>query len=124
MVDLSPFQIIVLVIGSFLLLSTWIAKIRGDATLWDAIRWSVVWGALCYLAIDPKITNRIASIVGVSSGRFFILYCAVIFLSCCLVLVYARTRRLSREITLLVREVAIKREDEAKAAKAKDTPTA
>lgn len=113
--ELSNFRILVLLIGSFLLLSTWFAKIRGQATFGDALRWSVVWAAMCYLAIDPKISNKIADKLGIDSGRFLILYCAVIFLSCCLVLVYARTRRLSREITLLVREVAIQRGDEAKA---------
>ncbi|MFT7616958.1 MAG: hypothetical protein ACI97A_000588 [Planctomycetota bacterium] len=122
--QLSYFRIIVLLIGSFLFLSTWIAKFRGQASLGDALRWSVVWGAMCYLALDPSISNRIASAVGIDSGRFLVLYCAVIFLSCCLVLVYARTRRLSREITLLVREVAIQREDEAKTDQAKDGKTA
>ncbi len=110
--ELGYFRTALLVMGCLLLLSTWIAKIRGRATIWQALRWSVVWGALCYVSVYPRITNKIAKDIGVGSGRFLVLYCSVIFLSCALVLVYARTRRLSREITLLVREVAIQREGE------------
>lgn len=122
--ELSVFRIILLVIGGFLLLSTWFAMAKGKTSLGGALRWSVVWSALCYLAINPKITNQIARSVGIDSGRFLVLYCAVIVLACGIVIVYARTMRLSREITLLVREVAIQREDENQAASPKDTKTA
>ncbi len=121
--QLSVFRIIVLLVGGVLLLGTWIAKAKNRASLGDAIRWSLIWVAMCSLAVFPKVSNTIARKLGIDSGRFLVLYCAVVFLSCCLVLVYARTRRLSREITLLVREVAIQREDEEKAGVRKNGKT-
>ena len=109
---LSYFRATVLVIGGILFLTTWIAMARRRATFGEALRWSLLWLGVCVMAVYPRITNKIAHALGVDSGRFLILYCAVIVLAGCLVMVYARTRRLSREITLLVREVAMQREDE------------
>ncbi len=112
-VNFNLLQILVFSFGLLLLLSTWYAYARGRAGLGEAIRWSLLWSAICFFALMPHLSNKIARKVGIDSGRFLVLYIAVIVLFACLVLLYARTRKLSREITQLVREIAIQRGHEA-----------
>ncbi|MCB9834340.1 MAG: DUF2304 domain-containing protein [Planctomycetes bacterium] len=110
---LNVLQIIVFSIGAFLLLTTWYAKIRGRASLGEALRWSVVLLAVCSFALFPKLSTRLAVFLGYNNGRFLALYASVIVLFVCVVLLYSRTRKLSREITLLVRQIAIQRGHDA-----------
>ena len=79
----------------------------------EALRWSVVLLAVCSFALFPKLSTRLAVFLGYNNGRFLALYASVIVLFVCVVLLYSRTRKLSREITLLVRQIAIQRGHDA-----------
>jgi len=71
----------------------------------------VVWGALLLAAaaaiLWPDFTTTVARAIGIQRGADLILYCAVVFLTTGMAVLYLRVRQMRREITLLTRHIAI-----------------
>ena len=57
----------------------------------------------------PDLTNTIAHKLGVGRGADLVYYLCILFFSFALMKLYARTRRLEKQITALIREDALKK---------------
>lgn len=80
---------------------------------WLAL-WSILWLAVILVAIAPQTTDLIAQTVGVQRGADLLVYTAVVVLVYGLYRLYVRMMRVEREITELVRKVAIDNAKEPK----------
>ncbi len=58
--------------------------------------------------IRPGVTKIIANALGIGRGADLLLYCTVVAMMVGFLMIYARMRRLRREMTLLVRHLAIR----------------
>lgn len=107
-----PFQALALTILAVLLVLTIGAAIFKKATKREAVFWSFVWltGAVAILRYDLSMT--IARKLGIGRGADLLLYCSVGVMMVGFMMVYIRLRRLRREITLLVRHLALKEASE------------
>ena len=56
----------------------------------------------------PEITTKIAHLLGIRRGADLVLYCSVVVMLVGFLVVYIRMRRLQRELTLIVRHLAIR----------------
>jgi hypothetical protein len=104
---MNVFQVIVICVLGFLFVVDVIALMRGWLTRKEAF----VWGGVCFvtaMAIDrPQWIQKIARALGIGRGADLILYCAVVITMIGFWMVYVRLRALRREMTLLVRHLAI-----------------
>ena len=109
---LNSFQILLLIVLALLLGGSVTAMLRG----WAGRREGAVWGMLCLTAavatIWPKLTGRVADVLGIGRGADLVFYCAVVVMMIGFWATYMRLRFLRRELTLLVRHIAILQAEE------------
>ncbi len=109
---LNSFQILLLIVLGLLLTGSVAAMLRG----WATRREGTVWMMLCMTAavatLWPELTGRIADVLGIGRGADLVFYCAVVVMMIGFWVTYMRLRYLRRELTLLVRHLAILQAEE------------
>lgn len=113
---MTAFQIILLIAAGLMLLLTGYAMITRPSSRPLLAFWMLVWIAAIVAASVPDMTTKVAQALGIERGKDLLLYCAVMFMLIGFFMLYARLRAVRRELTLLVREIAIQRADESGAA--------
>lgn len=109
---LNGFQWSALIVIALLFGVTIHAWFRGGARR-DRLFWAVVWLAAGTAIAWPRSTVLIAHALGIGRGADLVLYCAVLAMMIGFLMVYARLQRLSREITLLTRHIALRESEGA-----------
>lgn len=69
--------------------------------------WLLVWVAGGIVVADPAIPQRIANELGIGRGADLVIYLAIIFIVFVLFRMLLRQERMEREITKVVREIAL-----------------
>jgi len=105
---LNLFQTLALIAIAALFVLTLVAAVRGWATRRDALLWALLWLVAGVAIMWPGVTKVIANALGIGRGADLVLYCAVVVMMVGFLMVYVRLRRIRREMTLLVRELAIR----------------
>lgn len=105
---MSLFQVLALSIVGCLFVASIVAMWRGWGTLRESVTWALVWLAAAVAIIWPGVTKLIANVLGIGRGADLLLYCAVVVMMVGFLMVYVRLRRIRRELTLLVRHLAIR----------------
>lgn len=108
----NAFQILALVVLAFLFILTMLAGLRGWITKRAGMTWMAVWVTAGAAILWPQMLSRIARLVGIGRGADLLLYCAVVVMLVGFLMVYVRLRRLRRELTLLVRALALRDADQ------------
>lgn len=86
---------------------TW-RRARQDAlTRRAALLWSLLWIGGAVVVLRPETANLFANLVGVGRGTDAVLYVAVIVLFYLLFRIFLRLDKLDRDLTKLVRRVAL-----------------
>lgn len=111
------YQWLLIIFASFAILLTANQYRKERVSLYWLISWSILWLAVIAVAFAPQVTDVIANRVGVEKGADLIVYTAVVVFCYAMYRVLVRQEEMQREITRLVREVAIL---EAKKARSKD----
>jgi len=106
----SPFgfQVVALTILGLLLVLTVTAAAFKKATRGEAAFWSLVWLAAAVAILRYDWTMVVARKLGIGRGADLLLYGTVGIMLVGFMMVYIRLRRLRREITLIVRHLALK----------------
>lgn len=104
---MNPFQILALSVVALLFLLSAVLFVKGWATRRDAILWMLLWIAAGIAIVWPGVTKIVANALGIGRGADLLLYCTFVAMMVGFLMVYARLRRLRRELTLLVRHLAI-----------------
>jgi len=104
---MSPFQIVLLVVLGGMVAFIVQAVVRGRLGRPAGAIWLVVLGIGIVAAIDPNSTTTIARRLGISRGTDLILYVLVLAVLQGFLVFYLRLRRVRRELTILVRRLAI-----------------
>jgi len=105
---MNLFQVIALIVVALLLAITVTAIVRGRATRREGAVWLLVWLAAGVAFAWPAITTKVANLLGIRRGADLVLYCAVVVMLVGFLMVYIRMRRLQRELTLIVRHMAVR----------------
>lgn len=104
---MNGFQILILVVLILLFSAGMTALVRG----WSGRREGMVWCTLCILAavatIWPQVTVTVANALGIGRGADLVFYCAVVVMMVGFWMTYIRLRYLRRDVTRLVRHIAI-----------------
>jgi len=107
MTPLSPFQALALCLLLALALWTSSAVVRGTLRKRSAMLWMGLWSGGAVAVIWPQSTALIAHRLGIGRGADLLLYCSVLAMVAAFFYVYTRFRRVDRQLTLLVRRLAI-----------------
>ena len=104
---MNPFQAVAIVVMVVLFVATIAATLRGSASRREGLGWALLWVAAGIAIARPGITASVARALGIGRGADLVLYCAVVVMLVGFLMVYARLRRLRRDVTILVRHLAI-----------------
>lgn len=105
---MNLFQVLALIVVLGLLAMSLLAFARAWTTRREALYWGLLWIATAIAIVWPDVTKIIAHALGIGRGADLVLYCTVVTMMIGFLMVYARLRRLRRELTLLVRHLAIR----------------
>lgn len=106
--SLNLFQIITLVVLGCLLMTTVAAMVRRWVTRREGLVWSLVWLVAGVAVVWPGAIGVVAGLLGIGRGADLLIYCTVVVMMCGFMMVYVRLRHLRRDVTVLVRELAIR----------------
>ena len=105
---MNLFQILAVVVVTGLFCLSVAAMLRGWATRREGLAWAAVWLATGLAILFPEMTIVVAKALGIGRGADLVLYCTVIVMLVGFFMVYARLRRLRRDLTLLTRHLALR----------------
>jgi hypothetical protein len=105
---MNAFQFLVLGLLALLLRFTVVGVISVQMRKRIGVFWTVVWGGSAGVVVWPVSTVRVARLLGIGRGADLLLYCSVLAMLVGFFYVYIRFRRMDRQLTLLVRELAIR----------------
>jgi small membrane protein len=101
------FQIVVLALFAVLAALTLSAGIRGTVRKRIVVFWLSIWGLGSVAIIWPHSTALLARALGIGRGADLLLYSSVLVMIVAFFYVYTRFKRVERQLTLLVRRLAI-----------------
>lgn len=113
---MTPFQWILVGAISALAAVAVLAIVKGTIGRMSGAAWIVVLLVGLLSAIDPDRVTKVANAVGINRGADLVLYVLALAVFWGFLLVYIRLRRVRRELTLVVRRLAVMEAEEGGAA--------
>lgn len=104
---MNGFQILLITVIVMISVFTAAAAARGQIRKRIATFWLFVWSAAAVALAWPQSTALAAQALGIGRGADLILYCSVFAMLIGFFYTYTRFRRLDRQLTLLVRRLAL-----------------
>jgi small membrane protein len=86
---------------------TFIQLRSGKLNLGEFILWSLLWLGFLILSAFPRIPSNVSSALGVGRGVDLVIYASIFILFLLTFKLYVRIENQGREITNLVRELAL-----------------
>ena len=105
---MNAFQIILVSVLGTAMLAVAALLARGSVGRIVGALWIAVFAAGVVFAVEPNWTTAIAHRLGISRGTDLLLYVLVLVVLYGFLVIYLKLRRVRRELTLLVRELAIR----------------
>lgn len=81
---------------------------QGGLSVQRLVVWVALWIAAAVIVILPQTATLIANIVGVGRGSDFIIYLSIVGLAYLVFHLFVKIEDMEREITRLVRELALR----------------
>lgn len=119
---MNVFQWALVVVFAVLLIASGRATLRGSINRAAGVMWSLLWIVAMFASIYPNLTSRVARSVGIDRGASLVLYCAAVAGMVGFWMIYIRLRRVRREVTLLVRHIAMLEADRQSSESASNEP--
>lgn len=108
---MTNFQTFGLTVAAILIAATLAAAAARAINRRAAFAWIAVWIAAAVAIARPALTITIAHFLGIGRGADLVFYCAILFMLIAFFYVYLRFKRLEREITTIVRHLALRDEE-------------
>ncbi|MGB9937046.1 MAG: DUF2304 domain-containing protein [Methanobacterium sp.] len=107
----SLYQFIGVLIGIIAIVLSILRFKEGKMTIGMLALWIFIWASIIGISIYPESTSILASITGIGRGLDFILIIGLIGCYYLIFKIYTMIENIEKEITHLVREIALKNED-------------
>jgi hypothetical protein len=104
---MEPIQIIVVLISIFAMSRVLLQVRKNTMTVVSALFWTIIWLMVILAVVFPSTLGHLANLTGVGRGVDVIIYLSIIVLFYMIYRSYVRMENMEREITKLVREIAI-----------------
>jgi hypothetical protein len=101
------FQILGVAVAALFAATSVRAQARGQVGGRSGMAWLALWTAVALAIAFPGTTVVVARALGISRGADLVFYCAILGMLVGFFLVYVRLRRIERNITVLVQQLAL-----------------
>jgi small membrane protein len=104
---ITPVQIIAFIFVTFAASRAILRAKDKKITLIELLFWLGIWGGLIVVVFFPGLTSYVADLVGIGRGIDVIIYTSIGLLFYMIFRLYVKFEESEREITRLVREIAL-----------------
>jgi hypothetical protein len=111
---LSLYQIIGSIVGIIAIILAILRFREGKVTIGMLSLWILIWIAVIYISLNPESTNIFSSVVGIGRGLDVVLILGLFGCYYLIFKIYTMIENMEQEITHLVRELALQRENNEK----------
>ncbi len=101
------FQFAIFLFALFALSRTYRQYRQEQVSRYWLIAFACLWGAVVIATLIPRLTDHVATFVGISRGADMLVYSSVIVLLYAVYRLLVKTQNMSQDITELVRALAI-----------------
>lgn len=109
--EIHIYQIFGIIIGIIAIVLSILRFREGKMSLSMLLLWIFIWIMIIGISINPELTNLFASVTGIGRGLDFILIIGLIGCYYLIFKMYTMIENMEQEITKLVREIALHKED-------------
>jgi hypothetical protein len=109
---MSIIQVLILLFALFAISRTIRQFKQGALSIAWLIVWIVFWIVVGIVVLSPQTTDAIAKLVGVGRGADFVIYISLVALFYLVFRMFVKIEDVEREITKLVRKLAIEEKEE------------
>ncbi|MCX8147044.1 MAG: DUF2304 family protein [Candidatus Woesearchaeota archaeon] len=109
MVQITLFQIIVLLFLLFAFSRVVVRFVKKDISRMELVFWSLLWIVAVVILFMPGVTEPIARMLNIGRGIDVVVYLSIILLFYLVFRIYVKIDNMQQDMTKVVREIAIKR---------------
>jgi hypothetical protein len=107
-------QVLVTVFALFAMSRAWLRFKDNKLTKNEVLFWTALWLAVIIVIFIPHLTTVISQVLGIGRGTDLVLYVSAIVLFYLVFRLYVKLESLERNVSEVVRKIAIKKEEEKK----------
>jgi hypothetical protein len=104
---LSIIQILLILFALFAWSRAFLRMRGKDISIGEFSFWSLIWSAVILISIFPDLISSLSVLLGIGRGTDLAIYVSIILLFYLMFRLYVKIDSQSREVTKLVREIAI-----------------
>ena len=113
-------QIIIIIFALFVLTRILLRLRENKLTIGEFLFWFISWILIILFAFIPSISSFFAQMLGIGRGVDVLIYSALIFIFYLIFRIIIKLESLQQELTLVVRELAIKNSTQKRSSKTKN----
>ncbi len=105
---LTPYQIVVPIISLIAIVYAWNLALRQKKTIWEALLWTLFWGIIAGIALEPQVLGYLTALTGIKDqvNAIFVTLIGILFFLVFAIIV--RLEELNQRQTKLIRAVALR----------------
>lgn len=105
---LTPYQIVVPLLALFALCYAWTLVMRQKKTVWEAILWTLFWGVIALIALEPGILSYLSALTGIKDqvNAIFVTSIGILFFMVFYIII--RLEEMNQRQAKLVRKLALR----------------
>lgn len=112
--EFTVYQIVTPLVSIVALLYAWNLVIRQKKTLWEALLWTVFWGAIAYIALFPDALDYLTAATGIRKRENAVIVTFLGILSFIMFYIIIRIEEMEQRQTRVIRKLALKDIDKKK----------
>jgi hypothetical protein len=105
--DFTPYRVIVPLLACFIVIYAWNHVLRGTKTIWEALLWTVFWGAIAVIVLFPSWISVLTTWTGIRDQANAVFAIAIGILLFVVFLIIVRLEKMEKRITDMVRREAL-----------------
>lgn len=105
---LTPYQVVTPVICIIAISYAWNLVMRQKKTIWEALLWTIFWGAIAVIAAYPDAIDYLTTVTGIQERENAVLVTFLGVLFFIVFYVVIRVEELERKQTKIVRKMALR----------------
>lgn len=110
--ELTAYQILTPLASFVAVAYAWNLVMRQKKTVWEAILWTIFWGAITYVAIEPQSIDYLTKVTGIQDRENAVVVTFLGILFFIVFYVIIRLEELEQRQTRIIRKVALRDDEE------------
>ncbi len=106
--EFTAYQIIAPLVCFVVIAYAWNLVLRQKKTLWEALLWTVFWGAIGYISLFPDSIDYLTAVTGIEERENAVIVTVLGVLSFVIFYLIVRLEELEQRQTRVIRKLALK----------------